>query len=73
LGVSLLLYNYKRSGAHLNTAKNNYIKNTDTYNGITSVLSTSTITYNSNGYPIVDDEYNVGLTGNYTSYKYYYE
>jgi len=73
LGVSLLLYNYKESGAHLNTAKNNYIKRTDKYNGIISVLSTSIITYNSNGYPIVDSENNEGLTGFYASYKYYYD
>lgn len=73
LGISVLLYSYKEDGAHFNSSKNNYIKRTDKYNGNTSVLSTSTISYNSNGYPIVDNEYNVGLTGFYASYKYYYE
>lgn len=73
LGVSALLFNYKERGAHLNAAKNNYIKRTDIYNGTTSILSTSIITYDTNGYPVVDNENNEGLTGEYASYKYYYE
>lgn len=71
LGVSALLYNDK-GGILFNASKNNYIKKTDKYNGITSVLTTSTITYNSNGYPIEDKEYWAGGT-DYTFYKYYYE
>lgn len=73
LGISALLYNEKDRGAYINAAKNNYIKRTDKYNGTTSVLSTSIITYNSNGYPTVDNENQVGLSGYNASYKYYYE
>lgn len=73
LGTSVLLYSFKDSGAHYNASKNNYIKRTDKYNGNISVLSTSIITYNSNGYPILDNEYNIGTSGYYASYKYYYE
>ena len=72
LGIAALLYNCKECGPH-NAASNNYIKRTDTYSGSTSVLSTSVITYNLDGYPIADIENNSGLTGNYSSYKYYYE
>jgi len=71
LGISALLYNAK-GGILFNASKNNYIKNTDKYNGVTSILTTSTITYNSDGYPIEDKEYWTGGT-DYTFYKYYYE
>ncbi|MBC5842619.1 hypothetical protein H8R23_14490 [Flavobacterium sp. F-380] len=56
------------SEVDLNVSKNNRIKSSE--NGYSS---TNSITFNSNGYPTVDNGfYNGSTTGN-SSYKYYYE
>jgi hypothetical protein len=54
--------------------KNNCIKSTDSdLVGYTPSITINTITYNSDGYPTVDNEYYNGSTTGNASFKYYYE